>query len=157
MACAKVKVNALGPKSLMQAQIKLLEQVKPCSCSALMTHGRRVKADPPPLGGCCSSFPASASLVLGCSPKMPKHTDPAFTSGPKLFPASAGPMAVRHEGLCESSPTSGHIWAQHQELSTSWPQPSCSPMCNCSTAKREMPKPGTLSGKQNKCHLCARD
>lgn len=83
----QVKVSALGPKSLMGAQIMLREQVKPCSCSALVTQGRRVKAAPPAFGDCSSCFPASASLVLGCSPKMPKHTDPALTSGPNLFPS----------------------------------------------------------------------
>lgn len=83
----QVKVSALGPKSLMGAQLMLQEQVKPCSCSALVTQGRRVKAAPPAFGDCSSCFPASASLVLGCSPKMPKHTDPALTSGPNLFPS----------------------------------------------------------------------
>lgn len=142
----QVKVNALGPKPLMQAQIVLLEQVKPCSCSALVTHSQRVKAGPA-LGECCSCFPASASSVLGSSPKMPKHTDPAFTSGPKLSPASAGPTAIRYEVSVRAHPhlgTSGHSTKSFQPAG---PSPAAPPCATAAQLRREMPAPSTLSGK----------
>lgn len=115
------------------------------------------RQEPLPGGCCCSRFPASASWVFGCRPKMPKHTDPAFSSGPNLSPASAGPTAIRHE-VSVSPPTSGHIWAQHQELSSSWPQPSCSPHVQLQHSWRgSCQHPALSQERQNKCHSCARE
>lgn len=82
-------------------------------------------------------------------------------------PASTGPTAIRHEVCVSGSPTSGHIWTQHQV-----PAPSSAPspaapagsVCLCATPAWSEKKPpvSTWQGcaeqeRENKCHLYARE